>query len=282
MHGRIDDRPARLNDSAGSKVSGLQAALPHDMENGLPAADKIISDYAAVASPPDGFRTHDCAAPFMPFIEEDLEASTKLRRERIIGIVMKALVRPEAVDILRRGLRLPAKTTECCHVLIGDVEGRQSVGKCILVELRIGSRPGNRSDVREKLDVGFSQQLDELLEASVGMADREEGKLHTSPSLRCVFERAALVGRDMIGFVAFDFVLRIVFRSVMDMTFVIKVRGMDGDDGPCHTASFGIPAYMIAYLESPIHLSDSLLLPAAPHLGPLCHHEELRFVSFLV
>ena len=53
------------------------------------------------------------------------------------------------------------------------------------------------------------------------MADREEGKLHTSPSLLCVFERAALVGRDMIGFVAFDFVLRIVFRSVMDMTFVI-------------------------------------------------------------
>jgi hypothetical protein len=41
----------------------------------------------------------------------------------------------------------------------------------------------------------------------------------------------------MIGFVAFDFVLRIAFRSVMDMTFVIKVRGMDGDDGPCQAAS---------------------------------------------
>jgi hypothetical protein len=73
----------------------------------------------------------------------------------------------------------------------------------------------------------------------------------------------------MIGFIAFDFVLRIVFRSVMDMTFVIKVRGMDGDDGPCHAASFGIPAYVIAYLESPIHLSDSLFLPETPHLGPL-------------
>src|SRR5215469_11910542 len=125
---------------------------------------------------------------------------------------------------------------------------------------------GTRSDVRDKIDVGSSQQLDELLEPSVGMADREEGKLHTSPSLRCVFERAALVGRDMIGFVAFDFVLRIVFRSVMDMTFVIKVHGIDGDDGPCHAASFGIPAYMIAYLESLIHLSDSLLLPETPHL----------------
>jgi hypothetical protein len=36
---------------------------------------------------------------------------------------------------------------------------------------------------------------------------------------------------------------------------------MDGDDGPCHAASFGIPAYMIAYLESLIHLLDSLILP---------------------
>ena len=38
-----------------------------------------------------------------------------------------------------RKLRLPAKTAECCQVLIGDVEGHQSVGKRILVELRIGS-----------------------------------------------------------------------------------------------------------------------------------------------
>ena len=156
----------------------------------------------------------------------------KLRRERIIGIVMKAFVRPEPVDILRCGFCLPAKPAECCHVLIVDVEGRQSVGKRIFVELRIGSRPRNCSDVREKLNLGFSQQLDELLEASGGMADREEGKLHTPPSLRCEFERPALMGRDMIGFVAFDFVLRIVFRSVMDITFVIKVRGMDSDDGP--------------------------------------------------
>jgi len=59
----------------------------------------------------------------------------------------------------------------------------------------------------------------------------------------------------MIGFVAFDFVLRIVFRSVMDMTFVIKVRGVDSDDGPSYAASFGIPAYMIAYLESPMKLT---------------------------
>ena len=69
LRGRIDDCLARLNDSARSKASGLQVALPHDMENDLPAGYKVISDYAAVASPPHGFRTHDCAVPFMPLIE---------------------------------------------------------------------------------------------------------------------------------------------------------------------------------------------------------------------
>jgi hypothetical protein len=113
------------------------------------------------------------------------------------------------------------------------------------------------------------------------MADREEGKLHTSPSLRCVLERAALVGRDMIGFVAFDFVLRIVSRSVMDMTFVIKVRGMDGDGSPCRAANFGIPAYMIAYLESPIHLSDSFCCLSADGTVACasCHDPERAFTD---
>jgi hypothetical protein len=34
---------------------------------------------------------------------------------------------------------------------------------------------------------------------------------------------------------------------------------VDGDDGPCHAASFGIPAHMIAYLEFPSHLGTSPL-----------------------
>ena len=67
---------------------------------------------------------------------------------------------------------------------IGDVEGHQSVGKRILVELRIGSRPRNRSDVGGKIDVGSSQQLDELLEASVGMADRRDRPGHLRSRLR--------------------------------------------------------------------------------------------------
>jgi len=71
----------------------------------------------------------------------------------------------------------------------------------------------------------------------------------------------------MVGFVAFDFVLRFVLRSVMDITFVIKILGVDGDNGPCHAASFGIPAYMIAHLKSLMHLSGSLRLSEATPSG---------------
>src|SRR5215469_8779741 len=103
------------------------------------------------------------------------------------------------------------------------------------------------------------------------MANREEWGLHTVPLLGCMFKRAASVGRDVIGLVALDFVLRIVLPSVMHMTLVVEIRGVDSDDGPRHPACFRIPAYMIADLEPLGHHVDSLflseaLLPAARYL----------------
>src|SRR5687767_9878104 len=68
-----------------------------------------------------------------------------------------------------------------------------------------------------------------------------------------VFEGAALVGRDMIGLVALDLVLGIVFRRAMPMALVVEIPGVDGDDGPGHPASLGVPAHMIPNLERPCH-----------------------------
>ena len=59
-------------------MSRLQATLPHDVENSLPARDKIVSDDAAMTSPPYRLRTHDRAAPFASLIEKMLEARMKL------------------------------------------------------------------------------------------------------------------------------------------------------------------------------------------------------------
>ena len=80
------------------------------------------------------------------------------------------------------------------------------------------------------------------------MTDGEEWTLHISSR---VIEGAALVRRDMIGLVAFDLVLGIIFRGAMRMALVVKISGVDGDDGPQHPACLGIPVYVIADLESP-------------------------------
>jgi hypothetical protein len=99
------------------------------------------------------------------------------------------------------------------------------------------------------------------------MADREEGKLHTSPLLTCVLKGAALMGCDVICPVAFDFVLGVVFRRVMNMTLVVEVRGVDRDDGPRHAACLRIPAHVIADLKSPSHSVNSSFLPEALSLN---------------
>ena len=47
-------------------------------------------------------------------------------------------------------------------------------------------------------------------------------------------ESAALVRRDVIRLVALDLVLRILFRRMMRMAFVVKVASMDRNDRPRH------------------------------------------------
>jgi hypothetical protein len=142
-------------------------------------------------------------------------------------------------------------------MFVRNAESRQSFGKPILIELRIDFRHRHFSDVRDNADLSPSQQLSKLFEASVRMADGEEWKLHTS--LSCIVEGTALVGCDMVGFVAFDFVLGILFRGVMDMTLIVEVAGMDRYDGPRYPTSFRIPAYVIADLEPLRHLGKRLV-----------------------
>ena len=69
-------------------------------------------------------------------------------------------------------------------------------------------------------------------------------------------KRATLVSRDMICLVAFDFVLRIIFRRVMSMSFVNKIPGMDRDNRSRHATRFGIPTHVITDFEPHGHLSN--------------------------
>jgi hypothetical protein len=55
---------------------------------------------------------------------------------------------------------------------------------------------------------------------------------------------------NVIGLVAFDFVLGFVLAGVVDVSFVIHVRRMHLDDFPADPPGLRIPAYTVTQLES--------------------------------
>jgi hypothetical protein len=62
-------------------------------------------------------------------------------------------------------------------------------------------------------------------------------------------QRLALMQSDVSGSIAFDFVLRLVFAGVMDITFVVHVFGVHPHDFAPDPAGFRIPTHTIADFE---------------------------------
>jgi hypothetical protein len=97
-------------------------------------------------------------------------------------------------------------------MLIRNTESYQGSRQRFLVELRIGSRSRNLSDIHDTLNVRFAQQLNETFKASTRVANGEEGKLHATSSSHMV-EGAAFMGCDVICLIAFDLVLWSSFEA---------------------------------------------------------------------
>src|SRR6516164_4786723 len=62
-------------------------------------------------------------------------------------------------------------------------------------------------------------------------------------------KRAALVHGDVIGFVALDFVLRVVFRGVPQIALMGKIPPVHLDDFAAHARGFRVPADVAADSE---------------------------------
>src|SRR5438552_1956021 len=63
-----------------------------------------------------------------------------------------------------------------------------------------------------------------------------------------------LVQGDMVGLVAFDFVLGLVLAGVVDVSFVVHVLCVHLDDFPADPPGLRIPAYTVTHLESLCHI----------------------------
>jgi hypothetical protein len=66
----------------------------------------------------------------------------------------------------------------------------------------------------------------------------------------------------MIGRIAHDFILGIIFGRMMSVALVVEIPGMKCNNRPANAAGLGIPSDMIADLESDAHffLARRLLL----------------------
>jgi len=61
------------------------------------------------------------------------------------------------------------------------------------------------------------------------------------------------MGGDVIGFVAFDFILWVVFGGMVGIAFIIEIGSVDLDDCSGYFSGFGVPAYFIAWFELMFH-----------------------------
>jgi hypothetical protein len=75
-------------------------------------------------------------------------------------------------------------------------------------------------------------------------------KPRTGVALAKTPQHPAFVQGDVIGFVAFDFVLRLIFARMMDVAFVVHIFGVDPHDFAADAASFRTPTNVIAKFES--------------------------------
>lgn len=54
------------------------------------------------------------------------------------------------------------------------------------------------------------------------------------------------MGRNVIALITFYLILRAIFSSMMDVSFIVEIFRMYFNNCACHPAGFGIPAHMIS------------------------------------
>jgi hypothetical protein len=154
------------------------------VKHGLAARDQVVGDKPPMASPPDSLRTHDRAAPPMALFDEAAEPRMELVGQRVVGVIVKTPVGPEAVELVGQRLPLSAQASEGGDMFVGDLVCSQGGGQGAPVELRVGARHWHFPNVDQALDARLLKQSDEFIEAAVGMADREERQGHATSYVR--------------------------------------------------------------------------------------------------
>src|SRR5262249_36242571 len=116
----VDDRTIRADLSCLSHASRLDAIRTENVKYRLTRCQQIIRNDAAMASPPHRLGAHDRAAPFVSQGAQPDEARFEGRAQRIIGVIMKAFVLPERVELRRNVPRSRAQASYRRDMLVPD------------------------------------------------------------------------------------------------------------------------------------------------------------------
>src|SRR3569623_847847 len=175
--GGIHHRVARPHAGAGRHFCRLDLPRTQDVKDLFALREQIIGDDAAVASPPHRFRAHDGAAPLFTDFQKPHEAFMESLAQRVVGVIVKALVLPEPVD-LRLDIVFRAQTAKLGDVLVGNLEIGKASRQRVAIILRVGTRTRNGAHVHHQPHPGFIQQSDEFLDRSGRMSDGEKRLVH--------------------------------------------------------------------------------------------------------
>jgi len=71
----------------------------HQMIDRMTVKQQVVCDNSAMASPPDGFRAHQCETLTMSKMDEFSERGGKFITQSVIGVVVETLHAPHRVKI---------------------------------------------------------------------------------------------------------------------------------------------------------------------------------------
>ena len=66
-------------------------------------------------------------------------------------------------------------------------------------------------------------------------------------------QRFGFVQRDVLGLIAFDFILRLLLARMMFVAFVVHIAGVHLDDVAADVARFRVPSHVVANFEFRAH-----------------------------
>src|SRR5690242_6492200 len=99
----------------------------------MSGGEQVIGDDPPMAAPPHGFGAHDRAPLASSERQQSLHPLAKAVGQRVVGVVVKALVAPQAVDLGRDLVTPAAQAAELADELVPDLELRQLAGQRIEV-----------------------------------------------------------------------------------------------------------------------------------------------------